>query len=479
MFDFDEVYKTKIGEFGYWQKIIFASLGYIVMPGAMQVILASFTQATPKFSCTMSETKKFIFMHPVCESEELSTKCSAVWGPHNNESCNTFEFNHQIYKTTITEDFNLVCDREIYGILLKMLSFFGWSVGANFAGLLADNVGRKNAIIICSLAAFVLDFTGSYANSVFFYGICKFLGAVATMITMIASFVLLMEYSGESIRGTLGMHHTGSIFAGGLCVCTVLGYFIREWRLLQRFVSVFHLPNVVFMVFLEESPRWLMLKGRVLEAKKALMVLGLKNGKGFDCIDDLVFENESEPLLKKPLETDLSEKTNQDSELDLSQTQPDSKKAYSQIDVFRQNTSTTRVTLILMYLWIACALVYYALTMGGAKLPGSIYVNTFILCFVEIPAVFCMQYFLNKYGRRISSSACFLAGAIFCWLSMLSNQFGYCEARRDDFSNMWVVLNLVFSFTGKFFMCGAFAAVWVWTAEQGCPEQGTVRQSLA
>jgi len=84
MFDFDEVYKTKIGEFGYWQKIIFASLGYIVMPGAMQVILASFTQATPKFSCTMSETKKFIFMHPVCESEELSTKCSAVWGPHNN-----------------------------------------------------------------------------------------------------------------------------------------------------------------------------------------------------------------------------------------------------------------------------------------------------------------------------------------------------------------------------------------------------------
>ena len=160
MIDFDEIYKTKIGEFGYWQKVIFISMGYICMPAAMQVVLVSFTQATPEFECSNLETSSGAenyrnltsAEYSRCPSESFSTTCL--------QKCQTYNFSKTIYKSTLTEDFNLVCDREIYGILLKMVFFLGWSIGANFAGLLADNIGRKRAIQITSLTAFILDFYG-------------------------------------------------------------------------------------------------------------------------------------------------------------------------------------------------------------------------------------------------------------------------------------------------------------------------------
>ena len=96
---------------------------------------------------------------------------------------------------------------------------------------------------------------------------------------------------------------------------------IRDWRSLQRMVSFVHIPNIILMLFIEESPRWLASKGRTKEAKAALQVMAIKNGN-YDGIDDF-----SVP------------KVSNDS----------GNKKYSQLDMFRQGRHMTSVLLKLMY----------------------------------------------------------------------------------------------------------------------------------
>ena len=65
--------------------------------------------------------------------------------------------------------FGLVCDKEWIGVCLKSVFYFGFSVGAFLAGLVADNLGRRKAILIGSISGFVVDFLCSYVESIGVY----------------------------------------------------------------------------------------------------------------------------------------------------------------------------------------------------------------------------------------------------------------------------------------------------------------------
>lgn len=427
----DDIYEHKVGEFGRWQKVMFILLGYGAMPAAIQALVAAFTQATPDYKC-VTEGVASQYQMERCPDITVHEKCG-----NSTNKCLDFQFSKDVYQTTVTEEFNLVCDRAFYGIFLKMIFYFGFSIGAFLAGLVADNLGRKNAILIGSITGFVVDFACSYTESLVVYFLCRFLAGITGMMVFVCSFVLLMEFSGKSIRGTLGLHHSGSFFALGFCTCAWVAYYIRDWRTLQRTVAFCHIPNIIFMMFIEESPRWLASKGRIAEAKGSLQILAIKNRK-----------YEGANGFEVPINTDNDEG-----------------KKYNQLDMFRQGKNMTKIILTLMYLWISVAISYYVLTLGGANLPGSIYFNTFMLCLVEIPGCFLVQFLFPRFGRRLATGYCYLASAVACWVSMISGELGYCEVKADNLTNHWVILNLLFGFAGKLTLCGAFAAIWVWTAE--------------
>lgn len=78
------------------------------------------------------------------------------------------------------------------------------------------------------------------------------------------------EISLPRIRGRLILGTSVSI-ALGILVIYILGYFIRnDWQLIAIICCVYQIVAMICVIPMPESPSWLVYKGRLEEAKRAL-----------------------------------------------------------------------------------------------------------------------------------------------------------------------------------------------------------------
>ena len=80
------------------------------------------------------------------------------------------------------------------------------------------------------------------------------------------------------MRSTIGLAIEGFV-AFGYILISVLHYFIRDWHLLLKSIAVIHLPTLVFMKWIPESPRFLMCQGKTAEASDVMRKIAVGNGR--------------------------------------------------------------------------------------------------------------------------------------------------------------------------------------------------------
>jgi len=159
----------------------------------------------------------------------------------------------------------------------------GCAVGAFFAGRLADVIGRRSVMIPAALlfvaGALVQGSTGIHALFV----VARFTGGMAVGAASVLSPLYISEVAPANIRGRLTTVQQVMIISG-LTAAFLVNYFlaqaagsslgevggVRAWRWMYLAQSV---PAVVFLValfFIPESPRYLVSRGRVDEARAVL-----------------------------------------------------------------------------------------------------------------------------------------------------------------------------------------------------------------
>lgn len=161
----------------------------------------------------------------------------------------------------------------------------GCLIGSCSSGLLAKKFGLKKALYACALC-FALSSLGVWiADSFGSFVLWRILGGVGIGAASIVAPLYIAEVAPAAIRGRLVVFYQMGIVIGILCAVFV-NLFIehsgsdawnldRGWRLM--FV-VAALPALVFALsifFCQESPRWLLQKGR---RQQALLVLQGMNG---------------------------------------------------------------------------------------------------------------------------------------------------------------------------------------------------------
>ena len=163
-------------------------------------------------------------------------------------------------------------------------ALLGCLAGAGIAGLVADRMGRKRALL---LAAFLFTLSGIWSaipSTMAEFTIARILGGIGIGTASVVCPLYIAEVAPAARRGRLVTFNQLAIVIGILLVYFV-NYFIarlgsEDWNVATGWRWMFGseaFPAVVFFaltLFIPESPRWLLQRGRAEEARRILTRVG-------------------------------------------------------------------------------------------------------------------------------------------------------------------------------------------------------------
>uniref|UniRef100_A0A667Y210 Solute carrier family 22 member 15 n=1 Tax=Myripristis murdjan TaxID=586833 RepID=A0A667Y210_9TELE len=320
----------------------------------------------------------------------------------------------------------LLIKQQAYKVSLAGSLFFtGVLVGNVVFGPLSDKIGRRPVFLTGLFFEVLFGYATAFAPSYEVFAVSRLLVGLMNGGIGLVCFVLTQEYVGKSywaMTGTLA----NMTFAVGIALFGALGYFIRPWR---NLATAANSPGVLFFllcVTLPESPRWLYSRGHMDQAEEVLRYMALRNG------------NSATKLTLRRVGTGNHD--DRDAGVLKLVTHP----------VLRLRT------MVLMYVWYACSLVYYGLTLGASETSGSRYVNVAMYGLVELPAYPLCIYFINKHwaGRRksMASFLCLAGSACLCTTLIPENTGALLSVTS-------------LALLGKLMVSAAFNIVYVYTSE--------------
>lgn len=180
-----------------------------------------------------------------------------------------------------------------------------------------------------------------------------------------------------------------------------------------------------------DSPRWLIARGRILEAKLIVDKAALINGKTFTSVAPVQVTNSNDPNVPQTNKREIWTTFK--------------KVLLSKIMVVR--------ALVLFYNWSANAFVYYGLSLSSVNLSGNKYLNFILVALIAIPGYALAQFTMNKLGRRPSMSGFMIVCGIMCCTGAFLN--------GGDYPWVSICLYLV----GKLSITASFGIIYCYTTE--------------
>ncbi|XP_057543643.1 monosaccharide-sensing protein 2 [Amaranthus tricolor] len=177
----------------------------------------------------------------------------------------------------IKKEFDLETAPTMEGLIVAM-SLIGATLITTCSGPISDNIGRRPMMIISSICFFISALVMLWSPNVYVLLLGRLLDGFGSGLAVTLVPLYISETAPTEIRGLLNTlpQFTGS---GGMFVayCMVFVMSLMEnpsWRLMLGILLV---PSIIYfgltIFFLPESPRWLVSKGRMNEAKKVLQRL--------------------------------------------------------------------------------------------------------------------------------------------------------------------------------------------------------------
>jgi len=171
-------------------------------------------------------------------------------------------------------------------------ALLGAAAGAMTAGRLADRIGRISVMKIAAVLFFISAIGTGLASSVWMIVLFRIIGGIGVGVASVIAPAYIAETSPARIRGRLGSLQQLAIVSGifiSLAIDYLLAHLaggaskdlwlgLEAWRWMFLIMAV---PAVVYGVLaftIPESPRYLVARHRIPEARKVLtMLLGEKN----------------------------------------------------------------------------------------------------------------------------------------------------------------------------------------------------------
>lgn len=167
-----------------------------------------------------------------------------------------------------------------HGSVVMAMALWGTVVGAIFGGIPTNKYGRKNTLFTIGILFFISAIGSSLANDPYIFAAFRFLGGLGVGASTIAAPAYVSEIAPANKRGRLVALYQFNIVLG-ILTAFVSNYFLKDigensWRWMLGVQVVPSLIYILFVLGIPESPRWLLSKNRIEEAKNILLKIDPK-----------------------------------------------------------------------------------------------------------------------------------------------------------------------------------------------------------
>jgi MFS transporter, SP family, arabinose:H+ symporter len=185
--------------------------------------------------------------------------------------------------------------------------------GNMIAGVLADHLGRKQALLITGILFAIAALGTALAEHILVFILAKIVAGVGVGIAILIAPVYIAEIAPAAQRGKLISINQLNIVLG-IFAAYFSNYFILQWvpnpELNWRWMlGVGFIPATIYfflLFFIPESPRWLLAKGLKVTAQDILEKLRGKEKAQEELITIISSINASSNLQKNSVKTELS-----------------------------------------------------------------------------------------------------------------------------------------------------------------------------
>jgi MFS transporter, SP family, galactose:H+ symporter len=170
----------------------------------------------------------------------------------------------------VTEDFGLTTRQQE---LLTTMVVIGQIVGALGAGVLANAIGRKKSVVLILVAYAAFALLGASSVSLPMLLAARFLLGLTIGVTVVVVPVYVAESAPAAVRGSLLTAYQLAIVSG-LVVGYLTGYLLagtHSWRWMLGLAALPAILLLPLLIRMPDTARWYVLKGRVDEARAALL----------------------------------------------------------------------------------------------------------------------------------------------------------------------------------------------------------------
>lgn len=348
-------------------------------------------------------------------------------------SCSSMEYNTGPWISTIIEEWNLVCQRGWLISLSQSLYMSGFIASFLIFGYLSDRFGRYKSLLCGALIETIAGFCCATASSIEMFLLFRFLLGLGNAGRSSTSYLIMIEWVGKKYR--MHISTLGSLgWVIGYCTMPWVTQYFLHFRHVQLFIVFYEIFFIIWILFLPESPRWLLTHKRYKEARQVLYQAAKFNGKKLDL--------EQFDAKFKQLELEMSSKKYCENEHKL-----------NILDLFKAN-NLRKYSLILYTAWAIDGFIYYGIALRLGDFGGkNLFVDFTWAGITELPSaaitILCMK-FMPRRATNI-----FIFGSIGLLCAMLT------PAHIYEIS--WAQRILVMG--AKFFMSCAFTNVLYQTIE--------------
>lgn len=175
-------------------------------------------------------------------------------------------------------------------------------------------------------------------------------------------------------------------YAIGGATLAVAAWLTPNWRWLLRSIYAPAFLFISYKYLMDESPRWLLVKGRKDEAIKVLTNAAKKNKIDIDknSLDKLTCEVSPNVTFNELIRNTFSSK------------------------------QLRRRFFICLVWWVTSTFVNYGLMINSVSLQGNKYINFALTSLVDIPGILIITYVLIKFKRKLPLMLSFFTGAVLC-----------------------------------------------------------------